>query len=133
MSRSLASRAGAAQTRTPVAITLIAIDKETRTAFGLGAASYRELVEAALETALANRFLNEVQLAERWGVSVKLLQKWRWKGGGPAFTTLGTSVRYGMLDILTHEQERRHASTSGRAMAETPIDSGVPHEGGRHG
>ncbi len=133
MSRSLASHAGAAQMRTPVAITLITIDKETRAALGLGAASYRELAEAALETALANRFLSEVQLAERWGVSVKLLQKWRWKGGGPAFTTLGTSVRYGMLDILAHEQDRRHTSTSSRTVVEMAADSGVLRAGDRHG
>lgn len=133
MSRSLASHAGAAQMRTPVTITLIAIDKETRAALGMGAGSYRELAEAALETALANRFLSEVQLAERWDVSVKLLQKWRWKGGGPAFTTLGTSVRYGMLDILAYEQDRRHASTSSRAMAEVSSDSRILREGGSNG
>lgn len=118
MSRSLASRAGAAQVRTPVVITLLAIDKETRAALGLGAASYRELAEAALETALANRFLSETQLSDRWGVSVKLLQKWRWKGGGPAFTSFGTTIRYGMLDVLAHEQARRHTSTAGRTVAD---------------
>lgn len=38
--------------------------------------------------------LTEVQLAERWGMSIKTLQDWRRKGTGVAYLKLGKAIRY---------------------------------------
>ncbi len=61
------------------------------------------------------RFLNERQLAERWGVAVKSIQKMRYAGDGVPYHKFGASVRYAMKDILAFETEarRRNSSESG--------------------
>lgn len=56
--------------------------------------------------------LNEKQLAERWGVSVRTLQAARVKGGGVPFVRIGRSVRYRVEDILAYEQARLPTNTS---------------------
>lgn len=49
-------------------------------------------------------FLTEVQLAERWQVSVKKLQADRYNGRGVQFAKIGRSVRYRLADVLAHEE-----------------------------
>jgi hypothetical protein len=56
--------------------------------------------------------LNENQLAERWGVSVRTLQAARIKGGGVPFIRIGRSVRYRLEDVLAYEQARLRTNTS---------------------
>ena len=56
--------------------------------------------------------LNEKQLAERWGVSVRTLQAARVKGSGVPFVRIGRSVRYRLEDVLDYEQARLRTSTS---------------------
>ena len=56
--------------------------------------------------------LNENQLAERWGVSVRTLQAARVKGGGVPFIRIGRSVRYRMKDVLAYEQAHLRTNTS---------------------
>jgi hypothetical protein len=56
--------------------------------------------------------LNEKQLAERWGVSIRTLQAARVKGGGVPFVRIGRSVRYRMEDVLAYEQARLRTNTS---------------------
>lgn len=59
------------------------------------------------------RFLNERELAERWNVSVKLLQKLRTAGGGCPFHKLGEgAVRYRLRDIKQYERDARRLHTS---------------------
>jgi len=57
-------------------------------------------------------FLNETQAAELLGVSVRTLQAWRVRGGGPVFVKLGRSVRYRPDDLESWISSRRVASTS---------------------
>jgi hypothetical protein len=58
------------------------------------------------------RRLNEKQLAERWGVSVRTLQAARVKGTGVPFIRIGRAVRYRMEDVLSYEHAQLRTSTS---------------------
>lgn len=42
---------------------------------------------------------DERQLADLLNVSVKAVQAWRYKGGGPAFVRLGRAIRYRPNDV----------------------------------
>lgn len=48
------------------------------------------------------------ELARRWTVSHRTLERWRWKGTGPAFMKIGGRVVYRLEDILEHEKEHLH-------------------------
>jgi hypothetical protein len=56
--------------------------------------------------------LNEKQLADRWGISVRTLQAVRVKGGGVPFIRIGRAVRYRLEDVLAYEQAQLRISTS---------------------
>ncbi len=63
------------------------------------------------------RFLNEVELANRWGMSPKTLTRWRGLGRGPVFVKLSKKVAYpldGEHGVLTYEQSNLYSSTSER-------------------
>ena len=55
------------------------------------------------------RHLNQDDLADRWGVSARTLERWRSQQQGPAFLKLGGRVAYRMEDILAYEAEQRRA------------------------
>jgi len=60
------------------------------------------------------RVLSEIELAQRWGVSSKTLQRWRSEGRGPHYLKLSKRVTY-PLDVVTeYERSALHASTSER-------------------
>jgi predicted site-specific integrase-resolvase len=46
------------------------------------------------------------------GLSVKTLQKWRWKGCGPEFVKPGSRVFYRRSALETYIAQRRRRSTS---------------------
>lgn len=60
--------------------------------------------------------LTEKELATRWGVTPKMLQKWRTAGGSLPYVKLGKSrtspVRYRLSDALAFEREHLFGSTS---------------------
>ena len=58
--------------------------------------------------------LNERQVAEITGMSVRSLQTWRLRGGGPPYVKLGTAVRYRRGDIHAWLQCNLRSSTSDR-------------------
>ena len=47
--------------------------------------------------------LNQKELAERWTISARTLERWRWKGDGPAFLKIGGRVVYRIEDVLAYE------------------------------
>jgi predicted site-specific integrase-resolvase len=47
--------------------------------------------------------LNEVELAERWNLSPKTLQRWRSEGRGPRFMKMSRRVVYPMDEVLEFE------------------------------
>jgi predicted site-specific integrase-resolvase len=58
--------------------------------------------------------LNQVQLARRWQLSPRTLERWRSQGEGPAFLKLGGRVVYRLDDVEAFEtaQLRTPASTA---------------------
>lgn len=60
--------------------------------------------------------LSPRQLAARWGLSEKTLERWRMQGCGPVFLKLGGRVLYRAEEIQAHEQQRTRRSTAGGAV-----------------
>ena len=52
--------------------------------------------------------LNQYELARRWRMSQRTLERWRWQGIGPAYLKLGMRVVYQMKDIEAFERDGRH-------------------------
>jgi predicted site-specific integrase-resolvase len=50
--------------------------------------------------------LTQAEVARRWKISPRSLEKWRTVGIGPAFVKIGSRVRYREEDILTFEAEQ---------------------------
>ena len=69
------------------------------------------------------RYLSEAELARRWGLSPKTLQRWRGLPGcGPLFAKFSRKVSYpleGPGGVLDREQRTLYRSTTERAIAET--------------
>ncbi len=61
---------------------------------------------------MTEQFLNQVRLADRWKISPRTLERWRWTGEGPAFVKIGGRVVYRIADVEAYENGRRCASTS---------------------
>lgn len=59
------------------------------------------------------RRFREKKLAERWDVSPRTLQQWRWQGRGPRFMKIGGAVIYRLDDVEAYERENLHQNTSG--------------------
>ena len=51
--------------------------------------------------------LREFELAERWRISTRTLQRWRRDGTGPAWLLIGGRVLYRLQDILAFEAAAR--------------------------
>ena len=61
------------------------------------------------------RVLNENELAQRWGLSPKTLQRWRSEGRGPKYLKLSKRVSYPLESVIEFERGALHDSTSERA------------------
>lgn len=55
---------------------------------------------------LQTHCLNQKELARRWAISHRTLERWRYTGQGPAFLKLGGRVLYRLADIETFEQSQ---------------------------
>ena len=53
------------------------------------------------------RHLSQDDLADRWQMSVRTLERWRSQRQGPAFLKLGGKVVYRLSDIETFELTQR--------------------------
>ncbi len=63
-------------------------------------------------------FLTQVELAARWRISPRTLERWRWAGEGLPFTKVGGRVLYSLKDIDAYEAvQRRHITGDGAAIA----------------
>jgi hypothetical protein len=63
---------------------------------------------AAAVSALFARHLNQDQLARRWSLSARTLERWRSHGKGPCYLRLGGRVAYRLEDIEAFEKAGRH-------------------------
>jgi predicted site-specific integrase-resolvase len=61
---------------------------------------------------MATKHLNQIDLAARWNISHRTLERWRWTGEGPRFVKLGGRVVYRLEDVEDYEREQIRASTT---------------------
>ena len=61
---------------------------------------------------MATRHLSHIELAARWNISHRTLERWRWTGEGPKFIKLGGRVIYRLEDVEAYERQHMRASTS---------------------
>jgi hypothetical protein len=65
---------------------------------------------------LSPTFLTQVELAARWRISPRTLERWRWLKIGPNYHKFGGKIGYALDDILAYERRRRaetHSSILG--------------------
>ena len=56
--------------------------------------------------------INQIELAGRWRISHRTLERWRWAGEGPKFLKVGGRVVYRLSDIEEYERAIVRTSTS---------------------
>ena len=56
--------------------------------------------------------LHQAELARRWKLSPRTLERWRWLGRGPRHIKLGARVLYRLEDVEQFEADGVRASTS---------------------
>jgi predicted DNA-binding transcriptional regulator AlpA len=56
--------------------------------------------------------LNEYQAAEFLGLSVRTLQAWRVRGGGPRYLKIGKAVRYQRRELVAYQKQHTVGSTA---------------------
>lgn len=61
---------------------------------------------------MSKHCLGQRELAARWNLSPKTLERWRVLGIGPAFLKLGGRVVYRLEDVESYEAKHLRASTS---------------------
>lgn len=54
--------------------------------------------------------LNQTELAARWKISPRTLERWRWVGEGPQYLKIGGRVIYRMEDVEAYEREMLRAA-----------------------
>ncbi len=64
------------------------------------------------------KHLNQLDLAHRWAMSPRTLERWRWTGEGPRFLKLNGRVTYRLENVQEFEAERLRASTTKLVPAE---------------
>ncbi len=66
------------------------------------------------EPTVAVHHLTQLDLARRWRVSPRTLERWRWRwrwlGQGPAYLKLGAAVAYRLEDVEAFEARQRQVA-----------------------
>jgi hypothetical protein len=76
--------------------------------------------------------LNQIDLARRWRVSPRTLERWRWLGEGPQYLKLGGRVLYRVSDIEAYEHSiiRLTRADASRSWHDAPGPNASRHAGG---
>ena len=61
---------------------------------------------------MATKHLNQIDLAARWNISHRTLERWRWTGEGPQFLKMGGRVIYRLEDVDAFEADQLRKSTA---------------------
>ena len=69
--------------------------------------------------------LSSRELAARWSISRRTLDRWRWAGEGPRFLKLGGRVVYRLADIEAFET-RQLRQVTGPAEGPSPAPAAPP-------
>jgi hypothetical protein len=56
--------------------------------------------------------LTQTDLARRWTISPRTLERWRWVGENPVYMKIGGRVVYRLDDILAFEQAQLRQNTT---------------------
>jgi predicted site-specific integrase-resolvase len=56
--------------------------------------------------------LSQIELARRWRISPRTLERWRWLGQGPRYIKIGGRVVYRAEEVETFEAQQTRTSTS---------------------
>ncbi|MDB5412560.1 MAG: hypothetical protein JWR10_895 [Rubritepida sp.] len=56
---------------------------------------------------MAIRHLHQNDLADRWRISERTLERWRWLGIGVAYIKVGGRVVYTLEDVEAYEAQQR--------------------------
>lgn len=67
------------------------------------------------------KHLTQKELAWRWCLSARTLERWRWLGQGPVFLKIGGRVAYRVADIEAFEQAQLQTGTASCANATQPM------------
>jgi len=54
---------------------------------------------------MAQILLDQSELAKRWGISPRTLERWRWAGEGVKYIKIGGAVRYRLGDVEAYETQ----------------------------
>lgn len=57
------------------------------------------------------KHLQQVDLARRWRLSPRTLERWRWHGIGPRYLKIGGRVVYRLEDVEAFEAARKKETT----------------------
>ena len=68
--------------------------------------------------------LDQNGLAERWLVSPRTLEQWRWQGRGPRYLKIGGRVIYRLEDVEAFEASSIHQNTNGPLPADLVLEYG---------
>lgn len=63
------------------------------------------------------RHLNQVELARRWSISPRTLERWRWLSQGPQYLKIGGRVVYRLDDIEAFEAQQLRSSPAANAAS----------------
>lgn len=80
---------------------------------------------------MSTTYLNQIELAARWRISPRTLERWRWCGDGPRFVKIGGRVIYPLADVEAYEAAQTRTCT-GPAETATPETDSVPKRGRKH-
>jgi hypothetical protein len=70
------------------------------------------------------KHLNQIQLARRWSISPRTLERWRWLRQGPDYLKLGGRIVYRVEDVEAFEAAgRRFIATRSRDVTEARAPS----------
>lgn len=61
--------------------------------------------------------LSQIDLANRWRMSPRTLERWRFTGEGPRFIKLGGRVIYRLEDVIAFEDQQIRQATPGISRA----------------
>lgn len=61
-------------------------------------------------------FLTPIELAARWRISPRTLERWRWAGEGLPFTKIGGRVLYSLADVEAYEAAQMRCATKSGSL-----------------
>lgn len=64
------------------------------------------------QDAIRSLHLNQKELARRWRISPRTLERWRWLREGPSYLKIGGKVIYKLTEVEAFEAARVHAPSS---------------------